>query len=108
VVEVGDGHDIKVTPTRHFRSTEGRFASRGSPPPLCSIIRRGSGPHAPQRDGRLASVPWESAGAGSVEALGLATKAGTGCGYCKGELTQLVTLYREEDRTAPAGGRELD
>ena len=54
-----------------------------------------------QRDGRLASVPWESAGAGSVEALGLATKAGTGCGYCKGELTQLVTLYAKKTEPLP-------
>lgn len=31
-----------------------------------------------------------AAGADSVEALGLATKAGTGCGSCKGELSQLL------------------
>ena len=29
-------------------------------------------------------------GADSVEALGAATKAGTGCGSCKGELGQIL------------------
>ena len=32
-------------------------------------------------------------GAGSVDALGVATKAGTGCGSCKGELAQLVAAH---------------
>jgi NAD(P)H-nitrite reductase large subunit len=30
-------------------------------------------------------------GADSLEALGAATKAGTGCGSCKGELGQLLS-----------------
>jgi nitrite reductase (NADH) large subunit len=37
-----------------------------------------------------------AAGAGSVEALGVATKAGTGCGSCKGELTQLVAMHAKK------------
>jgi nitrite reductase (NADH) large subunit len=31
-----------------------------------------------------------AAGADSIEAVGVATKAGTGCGSCKSELTQLL------------------
>jgi NAD(P)H-nitrite reductase large subunit len=31
-----------------------------------------------------------AAGADSVEALGVVTKAGTGCGSCKSELAQLL------------------
>jgi nitrite reductase (NADH) large subunit len=42
-----------------------------------------------------------AAGAESVEALGAATKAGTGCGSCKGELTHLVTLHGRKSEPLP-------
>jgi nitrite reductase (NADH) large subunit len=44
-------------------------------------------------------------GADSVEALGVATKAGTGCGSCKGELAQLITrLVRKSTPPLEATG----
>jgi nitrite reductase (NADH) large subunit len=42
-----------------------------------------------------------AAGASSVDALSVATKAGTGCGSCKGELAQLVTLYAKKTEPLP-------
>lgn len=40
-------------------------------------------------------------GADSVAALGDATRAGTGCGSCKGELAQLVTLHVKNAEPSP-------
>ncbi len=42
-----------------------------------------------------------AAGAGSVAELGECTKAGTGCGSCKGELTQLVALHAKKVEALP-------
>jgi NAD(P)H-nitrite reductase large subunit len=36
-----------------------------------------------------------ASGAESVEALGVATKAGTGCGSCKADIKQLITLNKK-------------
>ncbi|HEY2513768.1 MAG TPA: FAD-dependent oxidoreductase [Polyangiaceae bacterium] len=44
------------------------------------------------------------AGADSVDALGEATKAGTGCGSCKGELEQLLTLHAKKAPLLPMAG----
>ena len=41
-----------------------------------------------------------ASGAASVEALGEATKAGTGCGSCKGELGQIIATLKK--KPAPA------
>jgi nitrite reductase (NADH) large subunit len=43
-----------------------------------------------------------AAGADSVEALGESTRAGTGCGSCKGELTQLVATRARKPSEAAA------
>jgi nitrite reductase (NADH) large subunit len=43
-----------------------------------------------------------AAGADSVEALGASTRAGTGCGSCKGELTQLVATRARKPAEATA------
>ncbi len=42
------------------------------------------------------------AGAESVAAIGDATRAGTGCGSCKGELAQLLGVHAPHDRTPAA------
>ena len=42
-----------------------------------------------------------AAGAASVAALGQATKAGTGCGSCKGELEQLLQAREKPERALP-------
>ena len=43
------------------------------------------------------------AGACTVEALGEATKAGTGCGSCRGDLAQLLARQAPPPRLAAAG-----
>jgi len=43
------------------------------------------------------------AGAGTVEALGEVTKAGTGCGSCRGDLTQLLARQAPPPKLAAAG-----
>ncbi len=42
-----------------------------------------------------------AAGASSVEELGAATRAGTGCGSCKGELSQLLSLNVKRSEPVP-------
>jgi nitrite reductase (NADH) large subunit len=42
-----------------------------------------------------------AAGADSVASLGDVTKAGTGCGSCKGELARLVTLHAKKPEPLP-------
>jgi nitrite reductase (NADH) large subunit len=42
-----------------------------------------------------------SAGAESVEALGECTRAGTGCGSCKGELKQLLAKHAQQPQLLP-------
>ena len=42
-----------------------------------------------------------AAGADSTQALGAATRAGTGCGSCKGELTQLIQKHRKKPSLLP-------
>ena len=44
-----------------------------------------------------------AAGAGTVEALGELTKAGTGCGSCKRELVQLLAKQAPPPKLAAAG-----
>ncbi len=44
------------------------------------------------------------AGATSVEALGAATRAGTGCGSCKSELTQLIAKHAPQAPKIAAAG----
>ena len=43
------------------------------------------------------------AGAASVEALGAATRAGTGCGSCKTELAQILSKHAPAPKVAAAG-----
>jgi nitrite reductase (NADH) large subunit len=42
-----------------------------------------------------------AAGADSTQALGDATRAGTGCGSCKGELTQLIRKHAKKPSSLP-------
>jgi nitrite reductase (NADH) large subunit len=44
------------------------------------------------------------AGATTVEALGIATKAGTGCGSCKSELTQIIAKHAAQPAKIAAVG----
>ena len=43
------------------------------------------------------------AGAASVEAVGAATRAGTGCGSCKTELAQILSKHAPAPKVAAAG-----
>jgi nitrite reductase (NADH) large subunit len=42
-----------------------------------------------------------AAGADSVTSLGDCTRAGTGCGSCKGELTQLLSKFAAPVKSLP-------
>ena len=44
------------------------------------------------------------AGASTVEALGVATRAGTGCGSCKSELTQIIAKRAVQPLKIAAAG----
>jgi nitrite reductase (NADH) large subunit len=74
---------------------------------FCSFAAAGPGAGAAQRVicnchkvSEEAIVQCIAAGAGSVDAIGDQTRAGTGCGSCRSDLTELVRVHKKPAKLA--------